>query len=136
MEWRDLYPEVESDDIIKRIEENWDLDGPLPLPKFVPLCICGKQDWHARLWLFWDRSSGGALDNRIMYRCDMSIKCQHCGQVIIFGIPLPLEWIDYWQPRLDVQIDFRAAKKIFLTMEERDDIERSGWRALDSAAVD
>lgn len=136
MEWRDLYPDIESDEIMALVEENWNLDTPLPVPKFSSLCVCGKSAWHARLWMFWDRSSGGALTNRIQHRCDMSIKCQHCGQVVIFGVPLPIEWIDYWQPRLDVQIDFRAAKKIFLTMEERDDIDPAGWRTPVESTID
>lgn len=128
MEWRDLYPEDDHDRILEIVEENWNLNSPLPLPTFTPICVCGEKDWHARLWLFWDRTAGGQLTHRITHRCDMSIKCQHCGQVVIFGIPLPDEWVEYWQPRLDVQIDFQTGKRIFEAMEQRSDIDPDGWR--------
>ncbi len=128
MEWTDLYPDSTTEEIMERVNENWDLDGPLPLPKFTPLCVCGNTDWHARLWLFWDRTAGGQLTHRITHRCDMSVKCQHCGQVVIFGIPLPDEWLEYWKPRLDVQIDFMSGKAIFEEMERRSDIDPHGWR--------
>ncbi len=128
MEWRDLYPDDDHDRILEIVEENWNLNSPLPLPTFTPICVCGRKEWHARLWLFWDRTAGGQLTHRIAHRCDMSIKCQHCGQVVIFGIPLPDEWVEYWQPRLDVQIDFQTGKRIFETMEMRTDIDPDGWR--------
>jgi hypothetical protein len=57
------------------------------------------------------------------------MKCQYCGQVVIFGIPLPDEWVEYWKPRLDVQIDFKSGKHIFEEMERRSDIDPYGWRA-------
>lgn len=128
MEWQDLYPETSTDEILERVDANWNLDSPLPLPRFLPVCVCSQMDWHARLWLFWDRTAGGQLTHRITHRCDMSIKCQHCGQVVIFGIPLPDEWIEYWKPRLDVQIDFVTGKRIFKEMEGRKDIDPYAWR--------
>lgn len=140
MEWRELYPEDDHARILEIVQENWNLDSPLPLPTFTPVCVCGQKNWHARLWLFWDRTAGGQLTHRITHRCDMSIKCQHCGQVVIFGIPLPDEWVEYWKPRLDVQIDFQTGKRIFEAMEKRSDIDPYGWRTqlaepADSGAV-
>jgi hypothetical protein len=130
MEWRELFPERTREEILEQIEKLWDLDLPLPVPKFTPLCVCGATTWHARLWLFWDRTGGGVLDHRITHRCDTSLKCQECGQVIIWGVPIPQEWIDFWQWRLDVQIDFRTAQRVFDTFEERlaDGLDPTEWR--------
>jgi hypothetical protein len=130
MQWTDLFPEASSEAIMKQVEELWDLDVPLPIPRFNPMCVCGFDEWHARLWLFWDRTGGGVLEHRVTHRCDTSLKCQRCGQVIIWGVPLPEEWIEFWGPRLDVQIDYRTARRIFATFEERvaDGLDPTGWR--------
>jgi hypothetical protein len=131
MEWKDLFPDASADDILSEVEKNWDLDLPLPVPRFEPLCVCGNSEWHARLWLFWDRTAGGTVHHRIGHRCDMSLKCASCGQVVIWGLPLPDEWIEFWGPRLDVQIDFRTAQRIYATFQDQIDkgvLDPTGWR--------
>jgi hypothetical protein len=130
MDWREIFPEATTEDIMEEVEKWWDLDIPLPIPKFSPLCVCGGLTWHGRLWLFWDRTGGGALEHRIAHRCDMSMKCQRCGQVVIWGVPLPRNWVNFWGPRLDVQIDFRVAKRIYETWElkKEEGLDSTGWR--------
>lgn len=131
MNWKDLFPEGTAEDILEDTDAKWDLDWPLPIPKFSPTCVCKYRDWHARLWMFWDRTGGEVFDHRVKYRCDTSLKCARCGQVIIFGVALPEEWVEFWGPRLEVQIDYRAAKRIFQGVEERmadGRLDPTGWR--------
>jgi hypothetical protein len=84
------------------------------------------------LWLFWDRTGGGVLEHRITHRADTSLKCADCGEVRIWGVPIPQEWIDFWQMRLDVQIDFRTAKRIYETFEQRleEGLDPTEWRRI------
>ncbi len=131
MEWKTLFPEATAEQIVDQIDTKWDLDLPLPVPKFDPLCVCGSTAWHARMWLFWDRTADGVVSHRVGHRCDMSLKCNSCGQVVIWGVPLPDEWIKFWGPRLDTQIDFRTAKRIYATFEdqiEKGALDPTEWR--------
>lgn len=123
MNWRWLFPKATSEEIISEVEKYWDLDSPLPLPRFEPLCVCGNRVWHARLWVFWDRGD----DHRVKHRCDVSLKCVNCAQVAIWGVPLPVEYVEWWGQRFDTQIDFKTAREIFLKVE-MEHIDPAEWR--------
>jgi hypothetical protein len=122
-DWRTLYHDVSADEIMETVNQYWDFSYPLPLPRFTLACLCGSNRWQARLWLFWDRTDGGTQEHRVKWRCDTSLKCTFCGRVEIFGVPLTEDWVEYWGPQADIEINHRLGRKV---LEETDRRVESG----------
>lgn len=78
-----------SRQILERANRSWDLSTPFPLPRKLPQCFCGNPDprFVPRYWLFHDYHSDEK--HRIRRRCDVSLKCAHCGLVLLFGVVIP-----------------------------------------------
>lgn len=78
----------------------WKWDKTLPYWEPDPGCAdprcawCGKANWLIRWWHFFDRARNDPLNQPHLapYRCDVSIKCLVCGQVLSFGLIVPVAW--------------------------------------------
>ena len=84
-----VFPPLSKDQILKRVEESWDLSGDFPMPKDIIKCpVCGSKEIQARFWAFHLSSDP---HSRVPYRCDVSFKCTRCSAIWIHGIAIPEE---------------------------------------------
>lgn len=84
-----MFPDLEPDDVHRRVDAKWDFTGPLPVPKpgWMRCGFCGSDVIQARHWKRHERRGG-----TVRYRCDLSVKCCDCSAVWIHGIAVPDEW--------------------------------------------
>jgi len=77
---------VEKDEVLyDRVRRNWDIEKPLPRPRFTPRCgTCGSTDIQVVQYHFFLRPESVHL-----YRCDVKMKCRDCSMVWIHGIAVP-----------------------------------------------
>ena len=94
---RRLFPDLQPDEVHALVREAWDVDGPLPVPRFDVLCLCSgvlsRREVLVRHWRFHHRGGGS-----IGERCDMSFKCTLCSHVWVYGIVVPSEMHGRWRP--------------------------------------
>lgn len=108
-----LFPDAHTDGLVDRIEGHWDLDWPLPVPRFDPGCgYCGYamvlKDWKFHL-----RSTG----SKSPWRCDVRLKCLGCGCVPIYGVAVPGAYYEaaallLGQRRMGSWINWREGKQV------------------------
>jgi len=76
-------------DLLARTAIFWNLDGPLPYPRFVFDCpICGGA-MRLRYWKF--HAYRLNANKKYPYRCDVAFKCIECAFCPTFGIAVPQE---------------------------------------------
>ena len=87
---RDVFPPLSKEEILKRVEETWDLSGDFPLPKDTIRCpVCGSEEIQVRDWIF--HLSADPSVSRVPYRCDVNFKCTRCSAIWTHGIAIPEE---------------------------------------------
>ncbi len=84
----DAYAEEDKETILARVQERWDLDGELPIPKWdvtCPSCQAKMSDHNlqGRIWNLHKRNDGAS---KIPFRCDVSFKCRICSFVMVYGV--------------------------------------------------
>ena len=113
---RDIFPSLSKEQILKRVEEAWDLSGDFPMPKDIIRCpVCGSKEIQAQVWAF-HRSSTPNI-SRIPYRCDIGFKCTRCSAIWTHGVAIPEEMYKKHaslEPgkRASVRYSWREVKKI------------------------
>lgn len=84
-----LFPNLSADDVLERVNDWWDLTGPLPWPKSRLECpFCAHLNVHAREWRIGARRASDGRPGRVGYRCDLMVKCTVCSAVWAYGIPI------------------------------------------------
>ena len=110
-----IFPPLSKEEILKRVEDAWDLSGDFPMPKDAIRCpVCGSKEIQARSWSFFPSPDP---NSRIPYRCDISFKCTRCSAVWIHGVAIPKEMYKKHaslEPgkRASVRYSWREVKKI------------------------
>ncbi len=102
----DVFPEMTAEEIHKRAAENWDFSQCVPLPKIRFVCICGNDEWQGRNWDFFDY---GHTSHRVQQRCNVGLKCTHCGLTHTFGVAITEE---YYRENKDNGGNWRQVKAL------------------------
>lgn len=84
MSRRELFPDAHRAGLDDRVAEAWDLDWPLPVPRFDPVCANCHERLVLKGWKFHVRNTG----SKSPYRCDVRLKCIGCSVVPIYGVPV------------------------------------------------
>jgi len=87
-----------ADEIHERLATRWDFSGPRPMPRPGAFtCICGSTEWHPRFWRMWSYDEAETVEeppHRIADRCDVTMKCAWCGQIVDWGVPITREYYE------------------------------------------
>lgn len=88
-----LFPDAHTDGIDERVEAHWDLDWPLPVPRFPRVCPCAiggsyppAETLVVKDWKLHQRTDSGTTHP---WRCDVRLKCVRCSLVQIYGVRIP-----------------------------------------------
>lgn len=120
-DWLDVEAERETlrAEVLEKSQRFWSFDGPLPVPAGRFVCGCGNETWVARFWSFFDY--GKIHDpnrHKFRYRCDVSCKCDVCGQVVTWGVVVPEDHWERWDIRAG-RIDASTGKRMLEVAKER-----------------
>lgn len=91
-----MFPDAFSEGVDERVTAQWDLSGPLPIPRFpryCPRCCIGTVYLYSddetlvvKDWRFHERRTSGSPEP---WRCDVRMKCVRCSLVLSFGVKVP-----------------------------------------------
>lgn len=84
------FSDETADDILARVRAQWTFVAGFPFPRgSLPIRCpqCRTEDVKPRLWRFFEPTG----QHRVARRADVGFKCQWCGHVFEFGIPVPPE---------------------------------------------
>lgn len=89
-----IFDRFESpEEVLARVQEVWNLAGEFPQfhdDALLACPTCRGGTFTYRYWRFFERFPKGTIP----HRCDIGVKCNRCGIVLTFGIPIPVEVYD------------------------------------------
>lgn len=83
-----LFPSLAPDEVAERIARRWQIRGGLyPMPRWAITCpVCWSQEIQLRHHHY-HRRPGKSNP----FRCDVSVKCCECSNVLVFGLVVTQE---------------------------------------------